>query len=128
MSKDIIADAFNKIKLYDRLGKKECIVNFSKLLLNIFDVLKRYGYIEDYEEISLEGKPFIKVMLNGKITDLGVIKPRYPVKYTEWVAVEQQYLPSYNLGIIIVTTPKGVLSNIEAKEKKIGGRLVGYVY
>ena len=128
MSRDIVADAFNKIKLYDRLGKRECIVNFSKLLVNILEVLKRYGYIEDYEEVEMEGKPYLKVMLKGEISQLGVIKPRYPVKYEEWVKVEQQYLPSYNLGIIIVTTPEGVLSNVEAKEKRIGGRLIGYVY
>jgi small subunit ribosomal protein S8 len=37
-------------------------------------------------------------------------------------------LPSYNMGILIVSTSNGIMSHHEAQEKNIGGVLIGYVY
>ncbi len=128
MAVDRLADALNKLKLYDRLGKRECIIHSTKLIKNVMSVLKENGYVEDFEEVEIEGKPFLKVFLKGRITDIGVIKPRQPVKYREWVSTESQYLPAYNIGILIASTPKGVISNIQAKKERIGGRMLAYVY
>ena len=41
---------------------------------------------------------------------------------------EQQYLPAYNRGMLVVTTNQGVMSHHEAVSKEIGGFLIGYVY
>ena len=41
---------------------------------------------------------------------------------------EQQFLPSYNRGMLLVTTNQGVMSHKEAANKGIGGFLIGYVY
>ncbi|MEM2568018.1 MAG: 30S ribosomal protein S8, partial [Candidatus Bathyarchaeia archaeon] len=38
------------------------------------------------------------------------------------------FLPSREVGLLIISTPRGVLSHKEAKEKGIGGRLLAYVY
>ncbi|HDD66367.1 MAG TPA: 30S ribosomal protein S8, partial [Nitrososphaeria archaeon] len=45
--------------------------------------------------------------------------------YEKW---EQQYLPSEDVGILIVTTSRGVMSHREARKLGIGGKLLGYVY
>jgi small subunit ribosomal protein S8 len=47
------------------------------------------------------------------------------VKLVDW---EHRYLPAVGVGILVVSTPQGVMSHSEAQEKGIGGRLIGYVY
>ena len=39
-----------------------------------------------------------------------------------------RYLPAVGVGTLIVSTPQGVMSHSEAQEKKLGGRLIGFVY
>jgi small subunit ribosomal protein S8 len=50
------------------------------------------------------------------------------VKSAKLVAWEHRYLPAVGVGTLIVSTPQGVMSHSEAQEKKLGGRLIGYVY
>jgi len=64
----------------------------------------------------------------AKITKCGTITPRFRVKKDEYNVWEQQFLPSYNKGMLLVTTNQGVMSHKEAMNKGIGGFLIGYVY
>ena len=128
MAVDLVADAINKIKIYDRVGKQECTVKYSKLLQNILNKLQERGYIDSVEYVEDQKGGQLKVSLKGKIKEMGVIKPRAPVKKDEWFSIEAQYLPAVGYGCLIVTTPQGVLTNEEAREKKLGGRLLVYVY
>jgi small subunit ribosomal protein S8 len=128
MAKDNLADNLNKLKLYDRLGKNECTLKYSKLTAAVLEQLKKYGYIKNYRYEDDKKQGLLHVELNGKINEIGVIKPHFPVKKTEWYEKESLYLPAYNIGILIVSTSQGVLTNIEAREKDIGGRLIAYVY
>jgi small subunit ribosomal protein S8 len=126
--KDIIADNINKIKIHDKLGKPECTLLHSKLMIAILKVLKEHGYIEDFNEEINEGNKIIKVKLKKAINEIGVIKPRFSVKKNEWHEKEALYLPAYNIGHLIVSTSKGVMTNVEAKRLGIGGKLLAYVY
>ena len=67
-------------------------------------------------------------MLSKKINDIGVIKPRHAVRLEEYQKYEARYIPSKNFGMLVVSTPKGVMSNREAKEQHLGGRLLAFVY
>ena len=69
-----------------------------------------------------------KVELEGNINKCGVIKPRHAVKKDEFEKFEKRYLPAKNFGILIVTTPEGIMTHYEAKERGIGGRLLAYMY
>ncbi|RLG18725.1 30S ribosomal protein S8, partial [Nanoarchaeota archaeon] len=68
------------------------------------------------------------VKLRGRINDCKVIKPRYSCKLDEFEKFEKRFLLSRDLGIIIVSTSKGLMTHREAKEKRIGGVLIAYVY
>ena len=57
-----------------------------------------------------------------------MISPRFKVKKDEYNQWEQKFLPSYDRGMLIVTTNQGVMSHHEAANKAIGGFLIGYVY
>ncbi|WP_457615228.1 30S ribosomal protein S8 [Methanopyrus sp.] len=126
---DPLADAMATIKNNEIVGNKECVIEpASKLIGRVLKVMQEYGYIGSFEFIDdgRSGKFLVKLV--GRINDCGVIKPRHPVKKDEWEYWEQRYLPARDFGVLIVTTPEGVMSHYEAKEKGIGGRLLAYVY
>mgnify|MGYP000200338418 CR=1 FL=1 len=126
---DPLADALTTIKNNEVLGKRECIIYpASKLILAVLRVMQREGYIGDIEYIDDGRGGKIRVQLLGRINNIGAIKPRFPVKKNEIEKWEQHYLPAKDMGLLILTTPQGVISHKEAKEKGIGGRLLAFVY
>ncbi|MEM3807509.1 MAG: 30S ribosomal protein S8, partial [Nitrososphaerota archaeon] len=70
----------------------------------------------------------VLIQLLGRINRAAPIKPRISVKKDEYERWTKLYLPSKNVGIIVVTTTKGVMSHTEAIKMRIGGKLLGYVY
>ena len=128
MFMDRFADAINKIKTNERLGRVECTLYSTKLLRAVLDVMKRESYINDYEEYQEKRIKYVKVKLSNKINSIGVIKPRYSVHNEQIQKYESRYIPSKDFGILILTTPKGIMTNRDAREKRVGGRLLAYVY
>ncbi len=128
MSRNLLAEAINTIKVGEIAGKRECEVKYSKLIGEVLRVMKEHNYIGDYEFIDDGKGGKFRVKLIGKINDAKSINPRSPVKADEWYIYEARYLPAVGIGILIVTTPQGVMTNIEAQKRKIGGRLLAYVY
>jgi len=126
---DPIADGLIAIKNSDNAAKKECLYRpASKLFGEILKVMQAQGYISSYEFIEDGRDGIYKVGLLGKINQCKAIKPRHAVKKNKFEKFEKRYLPARDVGIIVVSTPKGVLSHREAKEKGLGGRLIAYVY
>jgi len=126
---DPLADALSNILNNERVGKKEVIINIaSRLVGNVLHVMQKYGYIGEFEHIDDGRAGKFRVQLLGRINRCGVIKPRFPVKFKEIDEAERKYLPGQGIGILILTTPEGVMSHYEAKEKRIGGRLLAFVY
>jgi len=129
MLNDPLADALSAIKNAERIGKRECIVKpASKLIGRVLKVMQKYEYVEAFEWIDNGKGGIFKVKLKGNINDCNVIKPRYSIKRDEFEKWEARYLPAENFGVLILSTNEGVLSQYEAKEKGIGGRLLAYVY
>ena len=128
MLQDTLADALTVIKNAERTGKGKCTVKANKLIGGILKVMQENGYIGTFESVENGRGGVLKVELNGKIIDGGVIKPRFAVGVGEYEKWEKRYLPAKNIGLLIVSTPKGVMSHKMAKELKIGGRLLSYVY
>jgi len=126
---DTLANALTTIKNNEFRGKKECIIMpASKLIVRVLRVMQRAGYVGEIEYIDDGRAGKIRVQLLGRINNCGVIKPRFPVKADEFEKWEEKYLPSRDIGLLIVSTSKGVMNHIEAKEKHIGGVLLAYVY
>ena len=125
---DHLADALNTIKTHEYVGQMKCRVRATKLIEKVLDVLKEHSYLSDYKKIEDGRSGYFEVELDGRINDCGVIKPRYPVKKNEWARKEEQFIPGVGVGLLIVSTSQGIMTNADAEEKKIGGRLVAYVY
>jgi len=126
---DPIADALIAIKNSDNAAKRECMYRpASKLLGKILKVMQEKGYISSFEFVEDGRDGIYKVGLLGKINECKAIKPRYAVKKNKFEKFEKRYLPARDVGIIIVSTPGGVFTHKEAREKGLGGRLIAYVY
>jgi small subunit ribosomal protein S8 len=128
MQQDLLADALSAIKNAERVGKKEVEVKASKLIENVLKVMKRKGYIGNFKFIEDGKGGKFKIELKGKIINCNVIKPRFSVKVDEFEKWEKRYLPAYNVGILILTTNKGVMDHSQAKKLRVGGKLLCYVY
>ena len=126
---NILANLFTTLYNTEDRRKDSCIIfPTSKLAVEVLKTLKNNGYIEEFEYIEdNRGGKFV-VKLFAKIEKCGAVTPRFKVKKDEYSYWEQRYLPSFNRGILLVTTNQGVMSHHEAVNKGIGGFLIGYVY
>ncbi|MCI4435465.1 MAG: 30S ribosomal protein S8 [Ignisphaera sp.] len=129
---DPLANALATITNSEMRRKNEAVIwPASKLLINVLRVMQRYGYIGEFEYIDDGRWGKIVVQLLGRINKTGVVKPRIPVKYMDLLRMPhhiRRYLPSKDIGILIISTNQGVLSHREAIEKHLGGVLIAYVY
>ena len=126
---NILANLFTTLFNTEDRRKNNCIVvPTSKLGMEVLKTLKNEGYIGDFEHIDDKRGGKFKIQLLAKITKCGAITPRFKVKKDEYNTCEQQFLPAYNRGILLVSTNQGVMSHKEAVNKNIGGFLIGYVY
>ena len=129
MSVDPIADAMTRIKNGEHAGKREVeVAPVSNLLRAILSLMRKYGYIQDFEVIDDGKGGTTKIKLSGKINSCGAIKPRFSVSKYQFDKFEKRYLPAKNFGLIILSTPQGVMTHNDAKEKGIGGVLLAYVW
>ena len=109
--------------------KDSCVISpASKLIGEVLSTMQKENYIGNFEYIDDNRAGQFKVELEGNINKCGVIKPRHAVKKDEFEKFEKRYLPAKNFGILIVTTPEGIMTHYEAKERGIGGRLLAYMY
>lgn len=129
MLNDPLANVMSVILNNEAIGKPECIIKpSSKVIKEMLKVMKVNGYIADFKEIEDSRGNYIKLNLNGGINKCGVIKPRYSVKAANIEKFENRYLPAKDLGLLFVSTPKGIMTHYDAKTKKLGGRLLAYCY
>jgi len=129
MLNDPLANMMSLILNNEAIGKSECLIKpVSKLIKDMMRVMKENGYVSDFKEIEDSRGNYIELTLNGSINKCGVIKPRYSVKSNDFEKFERRYLPAKDVGILIISTPKGIVTHYDAKSKKTGGRLLAYCY
>ncbi|HEX9261694.1 MAG TPA: 30S ribosomal protein S8 [Candidatus Bathyarchaeia archaeon] len=110
-------------------NKRECVISpASKLLGRVLRIMQLNGFIGEFEFIDDGRSGKFKVQLLGRINKCGAIKPRFAVKVDEFERWEKVFLPSREVGMMVVSTPQGVISHREAEEKNLGGRLLAFVY
>lgn len=128
MLQDPLADALTVIKNAERTGKGKCTIRANKLIGSILKVLHEGGYIGNFESVDDGKGGMFQIELKGKIIDTNAVKPRFPVAVDEYEKFEKRFLPGRNVGLLIVSTSKGVVDHKRAKELHVGGRLLSYIY
>ena len=128
MLHDPLADAISAIRNAEKAGKRECTIGKNtKLIREVLSQMQKTGYLEKFEVVDTARGGKIKVILSGKINSCKVIVPRFFVKKDEYEQWEKQFLPASGVGILLVSTSKGLISHKEVRGK-LGGALVAYVY
>lgn len=126
---DPLANVLNTIYNAEKVAKSECIVwPISNVIKKVLELMHKEHYLGKIKYIENNRGGQIQVKLIGKINKCGAIKPRYPVKLNDYEKFEKRYLLAKDFGFLIVSTSKGIMTHLEAKDKKIGGRLLAYVY
>lgn len=128
MRHDLLSDVMYVLNNAEEIGERFCNVPASSLVKNVLMVMQKAGYISSFEFIDDGKSGSFRVELVGKINKSRSIRPRFAVKKDEYEKWESRYLPSKGFGILIVSTPKGVMSQKDAAAAGTGGRLLGYVY
>ena len=128
---DLLSDMLTRIRNGQRAHKSVISAPASKLSANVLEVLKREGYIRDYRtkdisagisqlEIELkyfEGEPVIKEISRKSTSGRRVYSP-----------VSKMPKVHNGLGICIISTSKGVMSDFEARQENVGGEVLCSVF
>ncbi len=129
MFNDPLAAALSKILNAEKVGKREVLIKpASKLIKKVLVLMNESHYVGQFEELEDEKGNVLKVNILGNVNKCGVIKPRFSTKHNAFEKWEKRYLPSKDFGILIVSTPQGVMTHQQAKDKKLGGKLLAYCY
>jgi ribosomal protein S8 len=125
MSQDIISDGLNQIMVGKKMEKRKIVLKkYSKMLLELFEIMKSKGKIDF--KVDEENKTVQVEIL--KLNECRAIKPRYFTGYKGIDKYLRRFLPSRNLGNLVITTNEGLLTHQEAVANKIGGSLIAYFY
>lgn len=125
MSQDIVSDGLNQIMNAKKAGKEKVTLSIhSKVLLSVLAIGKLRSYIKNYEIVGKE----LSVEIGEKFNACKAIKPRYLVKSKELAKYVKRYLPARDMGILIISTNKGLVTHQTAIEQGIGGSIIAYFY
>ena len=127
---DPLGDMLTRIRNGQRARKDSVLTPGSKLRARVLDVLQREGYIRGYSDADMGPAAGIRIDLKyfeGQPAIQHVARVSKPGRR---VYSGAQDLPRVRngLGIVIVSTPKGVLSDAEAREQNVGGEVLCQVF
>ena len=132
MVNDTISDMLTRIRNANMVKHQIVQVPMTKMSLAISKILKEEGYIEDFENYTENNKNYILISLKyiGKSRKSVIGKIERISKPGLRIYANSKKLPKVldNLGIAIISTSKGVMTNLKAKELGIGGEVLCYIW
>ncbi|GIO28762.1 30S ribosomal protein S8 [Ornithinibacillus bavariensis] len=128
---DPIADMLTRIRNANMVKHEKLELPASKIKTEIADILKREGFVRDYEVIEDNKQGILRIFLKYGVNEERVItgikrisKPGLRV----YAKADEVPRVLNGLGIAIVSTSKGVLSDKEARAQAVGGEVLAYVW
>ena len=132
MVNDTISDMLTRIRNANMVRHQIVQIPFTKMSLAISEILKTEGFIEDFESYTEDKKNYLLISLKytGKSRQPVICKIERVSKPGLRVYANSKKLPKVldNLGIAIISTSKGVMTNLKAKELGIGGEVLCYIW
>jgi small subunit ribosomal protein S8 len=128
---DPIADMLTRIRNAARARSEYADIPKSRLKVELIRILKGEGYVEDFKIMDAGSRGFIRLFLKYTKKGEGVIrgierasKPgrRY------YVGVKETPRPFGGMGIAILSTSKGIMTNSQSKAQGLGGEVICYVW
>ena len=127
---DPVGDMIARIKNAQLRNHKKIELPSSNFKVKIADVLKNEGYIIDYKTFSELNKSKLEISLKYHYGNPVISSIQRVSKPGRRIFSSAESLPKINngLGIAIVSTPKGVMTDIDARKQKIGGEIICKVF
>ena len=127
---DPIGDMLTRIRNSQMRNLKKVQIPSSKFKVKIAEVLKNEGFIIDYNVSKDEKKPNLEINLKYNFGNPVISTIERISKPGRRIFSRAESLPKINngLGIAILSTPKGVMTDIDARKQKIGGEIICKVF
>lgn len=128
---DPIADMLTRIRNANQMKHKTVDVPASKLKMEILNVLKHEGYISDFVRIDDGVQGTLRVSLKYLVNDERVVRGLKKIsKPGLRVYAKTDDLPQVlnGLGIAIISTSRGIMTDRDARKNKVGGEVIAYVW
>ena len=132
MVTDTISDMLTRIRNANMVKHQIVQIPSTKMSLALAEILKEEGFIEDFESYEENNKKYLLISLKytGKTRTPVICKIERISKPGLRVYSSSKNLPKVldNLGIAIISTSKGVMTNLKAKELGIGGEVLCHIW
>jgi len=128
MSSDVIADMLTAIRNATLVYQDKVDVPYSKLKAEIARILKEEGFITSYKKVDAINKSYLRIFLkygpNREQVIREIVRVSKPGRrvYKSYKELKSDYFTVY-----ILSTPKGVMTDKQAKKIKVGGEVICYV-
>lgn len=111
-----------------------CLFNKKKKCFYLFlfsmkqTLITSLGYIGAFEIVDDHRSGKIVIELNGRLNKCGVISPRFNIRLVDLEKWTANLLPARQFGYLILTTSAGIMDHEEARQKHVGGKILGFFY
>ncbi|MEM4357747.1 MAG: 30S ribosomal protein S8 [Candidatus Pacearchaeota archaeon] len=124
-----LGNALNSFMNCLRRGEYEIkVAPVNNLMLSVFELMKKHNYLEEIKISNEKNYRVAEIKLGKRLHECKAIKPRLVFRHKFLDKYIQRYLPSRSMGILIVSTNKGIMTHNEAIEKGLGGCLIAYCF
>lgn len=130
MQTDPLADFITAIRNANAVSKPDVLTPHSRMKADVADILKREGFIEDFELETVDGKQKLHV----RMKTAGAVKPIKGLKKISRPGL-RRYVGSSDipkvlggLGFAILSTSKGLMTGQDAQKENVGGEVLIYVW
>ncbi|MCK5450335.1 MAG: 30S ribosomal protein S8 [Candidatus Omnitrophica bacterium] len=128
---DLIADQLTVLRNALMAEKKTAIIKKSGIIESIVEIMKREGFIEDYKAIEDNKQGRIKVYFKYLDNGVSVIEGLKRVSrpgLRHYAAADKVKSVMGGVGISIISTSKGLLTDFEAKKQEVGGEVICQIW
>lgn len=127
MNTDPIADLLTRIRNANNANLSELTAPHSAIKENVLKVMKQYGFIDEFKVDTIENRKYIILKLKEDRRNMTIRRVSSPgqriyIKNSDIKVVKS------GLGIQIISTSKGVISNVEARKQNLGGEVLCEIY
>jgi len=127
---DLIADTFTVIRNAIMAKKDNADVPASNSTKSILEILKKEGYIDNFKLIEDKKQNILRIYLKYVAGKSAIRNIKRVSKPGLRVYVKHQEVPSVlrGRGLAIISTPKGVITDKQARDLGTGGEVIGYIW
>ena len=124
-----LANVLSRIQNAEKIGKREfTTTSNSNVIKAVLTIMTGEGFIAGFDEVEDKKGHLLTIKLNGNVNKIGVVTPNFTVQNDNFEMFEKRYLPAKDFGVLIITTNKGIMTHKQAKEQRLGGKLLAYAY